>query len=373
MEEKLEGIAKEIANFMGMIITKRVYVAIAGKEGKLYYKDSALDIYADLLNSFMRTSFDLLKLGDHALPISSLPLMFFKTSPQTAIILYSREENIKPGQLLAFKGKSFQYTEKIVDVLKEGLKQEFDEGKISLIEFKVPEETGKPEPSKEPEEAGTDYQIKVVPYLLKEIKKKDKFEIGESIVLNLIEQDNSIEEIVEKSNLSRETVEEIIKKFTERGWLGIKIVEPEIKIGDKVKIYPKLTELIALTFKISDDERAVLEHCTGYASIDNIIEDTKLDESVVLEVLDAWEDKGQLDFSSDSELIYIPKNIKKLNPMGVQLGLMTRKEYKIRELCTGDVTAPSIAKTLDMDYKELIAILKKMEKKGDIKLKVKKR
>ena len=79
-----------------------------------------------------------------------------------------------------------------------------------------------------------------------------------------------------------------------------------------------------------------------------------------------------LNLFTDLYLKLIPKNIKKLNPMGVQLGLMSSQEFKIRKFCTGDVTTKSIAKSLEIDYYELLNILKKLEKNGDILLKIRK-
>ena len=48
MEEELRKIAKNIAEFMGSLITRRVYVAIAGSKGDIFYKDGQPIFYADL-------------------------------------------------------------------------------------------------------------------------------------------------------------------------------------------------------------------------------------------------------------------------------------------------------------------------------------
>ena len=88
--------------------------------------------------------------------------------------------------------------------------------------------------------------------------------------------------------------------------------------------------------------------------------------------MDKLEENGVLAFKVEGKPDYYPKNIKKLNPMGVQLGLISPKEFQIRQLCTGDVTAKSVSKSLNIDYYELLNILKKMVQKEDIILKLKK-
>ena len=370
MEEDLRQIAKNIADGMGHLITKRVYVAIAGRE-EILYKDEEYDIYIDLIKSFMGTSFDLLKSGDHALPISSLPLMFFKINPSFAIILYSNAEDIKPGQFLVFKSQMEKYNKELSEILNTEYEPIIESPKIEK-DLQIHIDQKIQDIAEKSEESFVNHKIKVVPYLLKQIKSSTKFELVDSVVLKLIEYNHSIEEIIKKSNLPREAVDKVINKYRERGLISIKIVEPEIKLQKNIKIYPRIKDPISFSFKVKKNERPILELCDGKISVDEIIEKTQFKEKDVIKILDKYEDQRVLEFFSNSNLTYLPKNVRKLSPMGVQLGLMTQKEFKIRELCTGDVTINSIAKTLELGVDELNEILKSMEEKGDIIFKVKK-
>ncbi len=366
MENQISNIAKEISDYMGSMLTKRAYIAIAGRNGELYHLDEAYNEHIDFLQNFMRSSFSLLKVNDYAMPLSSLNLVFFKVSENIAIILYAKAKSIKHGQLLGFKSKINEYGSPLEDLL---------QGNFPPI-IEAPEITFNSSPVIEPliskKQDQTEAKIRRVPYLLRKLKMKDKFELTESVVLNLIDGDTCVEDICKKSNLLSEEVDEVIKKFRDKGWLRIRIIEPISRTRKPVMLYPKLIEPVSLTIGFKDDERLVLENCSGEKSIDDIAEITSIKKSEVIDILDKYEDKDWIDFSSEGTPDYLPKNIKKLSPMGVQLGLMSPKEYKIRELCTGDVSARSIAKSLDIEYNELIKMLREMEEKKDIKLKIRK-
>lgn len=368
MENDLYNIAKEITDYMGVHLTKRVYIAIAGKNGELYYTDTELEDYIEFIQNFMKSSFSLLKVNDHAMPYSSLNLVFFKPSNNIAIILYAREDTVKPAQLLTFKGKMANYGASLEELLKGNFPPiieapEVEEAKTSLPKSSIPEQ---------PVEIESKNKIREIPYLLKKLKDKNKFEMTESVVLNLINNRISIDEICEKSKFTRDQVDEIIKKYKEKGWIRVRIVEPEVITKKQINIFPKLTEPVSLTYGFPKDEQLVLANCTGKDSIDSIFKKTSIKKSRIVEILDKYEEKDWLSFTSDGTPDYIPKNLKKLSPMGVQLGLMSQKEYNIRELCMGDVSASSIAKSLDIDYEELIKVLKEMEKNKDIRLRIKK-
>ncbi|MFX0133673.1 MAG: hypothetical protein ACFFDN_08520 [Candidatus Hodarchaeota archaeon] len=366
MENEIYRIAKEISDFMGTTLTKRAYIAIAGSNGELYYVDEEYNEYIEFVQNFMRSSFALLKINDYAMPLSSLNLVFFKISNNHAIILYAKAEAIKPGQLLGFKSKINEYGSPLEELLQENFPPVIEAPEITL------DSSSSIEPLIPDESVPIELKIRKVPYLLRKLKMKDKFELTESVVLNLIDGNTCIEDICKKSNILSEDVNAIIKKFRDKGWLRIRIIEPEVIGKKRIKLYPKLTEPVSLTLGFRDDESLVLENCSGEKSIEDISAITSLDRSEIIEILDKYEDKGWLDFSSEGTPDYLPKNLKKLSPMGVQLGLMSPKEYKVRELCTGDVSARSIAKSLDMDYNELLKMLRGMEEKKDIKLKVRK-
>ncbi|NVM02700.1 MAG: hypothetical protein HWN67_10210 [Candidatus Helarchaeota archaeon] len=366
MENQIIEIANEISNYMGNILTKRVYIAFAGRNGEFYYVDEEYNEYIEFVQNFMRSSFSLLKVNDYAMPLSSLNLVFFKISNNLAIILYARAEAIKPGQLLGFKSKIDEYSSPLEELLQGNFPPVIEAPEVTFdsrpaIETLIPDK-----------QVQTETKIRKVPYLLRKLKMKDKFELTESVVLNLIDGETCIEDICKKSNLVSEDVNGIIKKFRDKGWLRIRIIEPEVIGKERIVLYPKLTEPVSLTLGFEDDERLVLKNCSGEKSIDDISVITSLDKSEIIEILDKYEDKGWIDFSSEGKPDYLPKNLKKLSPMGVQLGLMSPKEYKVRELCTGDVSARSIAKSLDMDYNELLKMLRGMEEKKDIKLKIRK-
>jgi len=51
MEHQIFNIAKEISDYMGSILTKRAYIAIAGRNGELYYIDEEYTEYIEFVQN----------------------------------------------------------------------------------------------------------------------------------------------------------------------------------------------------------------------------------------------------------------------------------------------------------------------------------
>ncbi|MHA1786333.1 MAG: hypothetical protein ACTSVE_14195, partial [Candidatus Helarchaeota archaeon] len=235
---------------------------------------------------------------------------------------------------------------------------------IIPAENNVASETEVPQTVSEPSE--DDGEIKEIPHLLRELGPKDKFSINTSVVFQYCNGKNTIDDIVEKTNLSRDEVDEILERYQNKGWIKIQIIEPKLKKRN-FKIFPKIGK-VSLAIGFDPDEVAVLEKCNGKTSLVEIAEKTGFSIQKVAEVIKKHEEQKWMSIKWEGNPIIFPKNLKAINPSAVQLGLMSKKEYSIRELATGENTATAIASKLGIPMKELMKKLNGLAKKKTVKL-----
>jgi hypothetical protein len=201
-------IANEIITELGPILGTRPYLAIVRYDGEFIYAEPALDSYREFISAFSKSNFDLLKPGDHSMPISGTNLAFFKLSNRALIVIYIKKGLI--GQLLIFKARMMKYQDKLDALIPEAPTHK----EITLTTV----------PSEEPEllkKAPAPTKAQIIPVLLKEIGKKDKFPLQEVVILNYCNGKNSFENIMRDGNLDRKATWEILDKYTKKGWLKI--------------------------------------------------------------------------------------------------------------------------------------------------------
>jgi len=201
-------IANEIITELGPILGTRPYLGIVRYDGEFIYAEPALDSYREFITSFSKSNFDLLKLGDHSMPISGTNLAFFKLANKALIVIYIKKGLI--GQLLIFKARMMKYQEKLDALIPEKPKPVG-----ASLTIPPPEE---PEVQKK---ASTPVKAQIIPKLLKEIGKKDKFPLQEVVILNYCNGKNSIEDIMREGGLNRKATWEILDKYTKKEWVKI--------------------------------------------------------------------------------------------------------------------------------------------------------
>ena len=393
LESKIYQVSKEICNNLGTLLMRKVFIAVLDRIGQLYYSDDELDDLIEFVQTFTRTNFKILSVGDHSIPLSNANLVFFKVSENIMIVLLMKEGRV--GQLLAFKRKMSKYGELFEELLQDyltAIKDEEFEGEqvtispdlgssspsteeVSQESFSIPDqiipaennvasETEVPQTVSEP--SADEGEIKEIPHLLRELGPKDKFSINTSVVFQYCNGKNTIDDIVEKTNLSSDEVNEILERYQNKGWIKIQIIEPKLKKRN-FKIFPKIGK-VSLAIGFDPDEVAVLEKCNGKTSLVEIAEKTGFSIQKVAEVIKKHEEQKWMSIKWEGNPIIFPKNLKAINPSAVQLGLMSKKEYSIRELATGENTATAIASKLGIPMKELMKKLNGLAKKKTVKL-----
>ena len=384
---------------VGNLLMKKVYIAVLDRIGQLYYSDPELDDLIEFIQTFTRTNFKILSINDHSIPLSNSNLVFFKSSQNIMIVLFMKDGRV--GQLLTFKRKMAHYGEIFEELLADYIEtirdDIFKDEQISITpdlsvsqaqvatevnteSFSIPDQIISPTDPielaaeteefvlEEPLELDDDFEgIKQIPILLREMGAKDKFEINTSVVFQYCNGKNSVEEIIEKTKLDKGEVEEILERYQSKGWIKIRILEG--KRRRDFKIYPKIGK-VSLALGFNPEEVTVLELCNGKTSIKEISEKTGLPIEKVAEVIKTHEEKKWMTIKWEGEPIFRPKNLKPINPSAVQLGLMSKKDFEIRELATGENTATAIAAKIEMPLKDLMKKLMKLDKKETIKLNI---
>ena len=397
METKIYQYSKEICDLVGNLLMRKVYIAVLDRIGQLYYSDPDLDDLIEFIQTFTRTNFKILSISDHSIPLSNSNLVFFKASENIMIVLFMKDGRV--GQLLTFKRKMGHYGEIFEDLLADYIASIRDEAfveeqvsispelsisqsepstEVIMQSFSVPDQIISPtdpiDPTvetqdlviEEPLDLDDDFEgIKEIPVLLREMGSKDKFEINTSVVFQYCNGKNSIEDIIEKTKLDKEEVEDILERYQNKGWIKIRILEGKRK--REFKIFPKIGK-VSLALGFPAEEVAVLELCNGKTSLKEITQKTGMPIEKVGNVIKTHEDQKWMTIKWEGEPTIRPKNLKAINPSAVQLGLMSKKEYEIRELSTGENTATAIAAKIGMPLKDLMKKLTSLEKKNTIKL-----
>ena len=253
-QEAFYRIASEIISELGPILGTRPYLAIVRYDGEFIYAEPALDSYKEFITSFSKSNFDLLKPGDHSMPISGTNLAFFKISSRALIVIYIKKGLI--GQLLIFKARMMKYQEKLDALIPEGPKPQ----EIAMAKS-APEE---PEIMKQ---APAPAKAQIIPMLLKEIGKKDKFPLQEVVILNYCNGKNSFEDIMRDGNLDRKATWEILDKYTKKGWVKITYTGHPIFIPVLSKEIPPMAVQLGV---VNKKEFEISKLCDGKNTVESI-------------------------------------------------------------------------------------------------------
>ncbi|MHA1381011.1 MAG: double zinc ribbon domain-containing protein [Candidatus Helarchaeota archaeon] len=353
----MEEIVNEIVGYMNKILSHPTYMGIFNEKGQAIYIDDTLQEHYQFISSFINENFKLLNIGDHSIPLSGLNLAFYKISDHAMIILHTKEGPV--GQLLAFKSRMFQYSDKI-----DALSAKFTEDLVK----KIP----KPRVKKISKTASAER----IPVLTVDINKK-KFAMDEAAVLHIIDGKKTITEICEEIKIPRLKVNEILKKYQKKGWLKLKRVigkkgedkkAPIIKVPKKSaklekpisprprKITPKPTKIApakpeskTIPF-IAGNESAATLSPTSSPNTANIPQFS----APSLEV----------DLTPEEDGIYIFPIATQENPK-VKI---SKNDQKILKLCDGRNTVEDICQIFSITKVDLMADLHKLVSKGLIRL-----
>ncbi|MBD3230553.1 MAG: hypothetical protein GF329_20405 [Candidatus Lokiarchaeota archaeon] len=221
--QALFPIVKDLSKKLGTSLGVRVYVAITDANGKIVYIDEALKKFVNLITTFVEYNFDLLKIGDHSIPLSSSNLIFVKTSNRALIVLYTKKGLV--GQLLSFKKYIGDFFKPIDEIMK-------NEGAPSGS-TQAPEPPVRPAPTEQVEEQPPEiilekrvYQRKkyekIKPILKKKISSNLKLKLEESAILNFCSEGKTVSEMIELSeNITLPSIKRVLFKFTESKWIKI--------------------------------------------------------------------------------------------------------------------------------------------------------
>ncbi|MHA1232015.1 MAG: hypothetical protein ACTSRP_24195 [Candidatus Helarchaeota archaeon] len=270
-EEALYRISKKIVSELGPMLTSRPYISIIDKYGKIQYKDDAIDRFSEFISNFVSKNFNFLRVGDHSIPIGGLNMVFFKISPNIVLVVFMKRGLI--GQILAFKSKMSKYAEEI----EQYIILEPPEGTEVVVE-QVQEPEAVVEEKKVEEE-----EVKVIPQLIKKIRKKDKFPLNDIIVLNLCDGNNTVKEIAEKANVDILTVWNILDEYKRKKYIKITYSgNPEFVPILTKKIPPMAVQLRLMT----NLEYQIAKLCDGTRTIEEIEEKLDIDGDKLSELID---------------------------------------------------------------------------------------
>jgi hypothetical protein len=275
-EEALYQISKTIVSEVGPMLTSRPYIALIDKFGKIQYLDEAVEKYRDFMSSFVQRNFSFLRVGDHSIPISGLNMVFFKLSNKIVLVMFMKQGLV--GQLLAFKNKMGKFANEIDQhitlVPPEGLEEGVEVEKV--VEEEVIEE-------KPPEE---EEEVKVIPKLVKKIRKKDKFPLKDIVVLNLCDGKHSIKHIAEEANVDQMMVWEVLEKYKQKKYIKITYSgNPEFVPILTKKIPPMAVQLRLM----SNLEYKIAKLCDGTRTIEEIEDKLDIDGDKLSELIDRME------------------------------------------------------------------------------------
>lgn len=202
-------------------------IAIADDLADIKYIDPELEKERlDYIKDYVSSNFSLIEIGQYSLPLSGVLLGFFKISENVMLILYS--ETGKIGNLLAYRGLVNTYAKKIdecLDLLREIDELESTSYEIIRLKKVAPIEVTSQTSIEITEKAPSTRLMDVTPNLvfpkLDQKFASKKFAFKEGLILQHCSGKNSIEDIINKSNFSKEEVEEVIEKYESKGWLEV--------------------------------------------------------------------------------------------------------------------------------------------------------
>ncbi|MHA1299384.1 MAG: hypothetical protein ACTSO9_08120 [Candidatus Helarchaeota archaeon] len=203
-------ISKNLTSELGSLIGIRPYCGIINAAGKICHLDSDLEEYRELITSFMTTTFPVLKVGDHSVPISGTNMIFFKVSRKAMIILLIKKGAL--GQLLTFKSimnKFVSDIDSIIGDIKITYTREITVKEQLTVEFKKEEKEDKKG------------KIKYLPVLVKDLGKT-KIPLDHARILSLCDGVNDINRIMKETKETRLKVDQIIRQYQKKGFIKLK-------------------------------------------------------------------------------------------------------------------------------------------------------
>ncbi|MFX0136060.1 MAG: hypothetical protein ACFFDN_20635, partial [Candidatus Hodarchaeota archaeon] len=219
MSTAIYDIVKNISGKMGQLVGVKVYVAVTSKDGNFIYSDEVFDDFKAFIKKFVETNFVYLQKGEHSIPLSSENIIFFKTTENSMTILYNPKGKI--GQLLAFKSMMNNFCEPIENCITTQA--------ASTVE--VIEETAAAQlAAQKMEEIGIvtrkdKHYNKIRPILRRSLKKKDKFNLVESTILNRCDGNNTLQNIIRDVDINDSDVIKSLHKFAEKKLIGFEDYE----------------------------------------------------------------------------------------------------------------------------------------------------
>ncbi|NVM27500.1 MAG: hypothetical protein HWN65_01550 [Candidatus Helarchaeota archaeon] len=221
----IDSIVKEITSKLGGILAVRVYVGVANSIGQLIYEDSEMEQFRNFIQTFVKSNFKYLKVGDHSLPISGRNIMFFRT-PKAMLVLYSIKGRV--GQLLTFKSMLPKYMNSFDQFVGE-VSPEVLPAELVVEEVRPEVETIPTVPLKAIEKVifsrREAFYKEITPVLGKKIKDGAKFSLITSVILNYSNDENSILDISDKLDVSQEEFNAQLYKLYKANWIKIQDYE----------------------------------------------------------------------------------------------------------------------------------------------------
>ncbi|MHA1265840.1 MAG: hypothetical protein ACTSRS_11460 [Candidatus Helarchaeota archaeon] len=200
-EQALEEITSEINKKLRDITGIPVFTAIIDPNGKILVADTIFEPLYELISNFVRTNFSLLDVGDHSIPISGNPLVFFRMK-NGIIALYSPKG--RHGALLSFQSQFTNFQLKIDTLIGE------------ITPQAVIPEKGAPTPAvkykRDP------WKIPVVS--IKKLQGNEKLSLKEALILNKCNENPSIQEILDISKTTLPVTLKILQKYENLGWIS---------------------------------------------------------------------------------------------------------------------------------------------------------
>lgn len=341
----VQEIVTEMLKKMSKILSPAPGLCLIDAQCDIKYLDSTLESRKDYILNFVKESFDLIEAGQYAHPVPSTLLVFFKLTPKFILVLFRDEGKI--GNLLLYRGLLETYGAILHELSEDNQSLEDLEKNANLI-LKLRHKKGMAAPvaavspvtgvasstaskidtgvpvSQETISAGVETE-EGFPMLLEKYRNK-KFNFDEGIILQQCNGKNTIEEVIKKSNFSKEVVCEVIDTYEKKGWVvyfGRKakevidreveelrtvkqeaaskliekmedIVESAVEItAAETNLYPELLEKYR-NKKFSFKEGLVLQLCNGKFNIEEIIKKTNFAEEEVLDIINNFQKKGWL-------------------------------------------------------------------------------
>jgi len=214
--ESFYEVAKEIENIFGKIFAARPYVAIIDAQGAVRYTEPQLDSHLSYIQNFIKSNFNLLKVGDHSLPLGGVNLAFFKVSSKAIIVIFTQKGFT--GQLLAFRSRMLEWSSKLDELIGDFV--------TPITPVRLPAD-GEPEVL-ESTPSGSAVTVtqgfKKIPVLMKQLDGKEKFPIEVATILQFCDGKHSVEEICEKTSYPKVKVNQIIMEYQKKKWLDLKKV-----------------------------------------------------------------------------------------------------------------------------------------------------